>query len=330
MSDLPGTAKSLVEKGKGIFAADASPHTIGKKLMEAGIAGETEEDRRKYREVIFTTPGLEAFIGGIILHDESTRQKTDSGELFVELIKKSGIMPGVKVDGGTIDMDGFPGEKIAEGLDGLGKRLTEYVAWGAKLTKWRAVIAMGENIPTRECVKANALLLARFAAISQAAGLVPVVEPEVLMDGDHSIDVCQKATEMVGRMVFEALEDQRVDLAGMLYKPNMVVAGKDCSKQASVEEVAEKTVETMNKIVSVRVPGIVFLSGGQEAKIATARLNAIAKAGAGASWRWAFSFERALEGPVMANMEAAHKILLHRARMNSLASLGRYNEEEDK
>ena len=330
MSDLPGIAESLVEKGKGIFAADASPHTIDKRLAEAGMSGETEEDRRKYREVIFATPGLGDFIGGIILHDESTRQKTDSGELFVDVIKKSGIMPGVKVDGGTIDMDGFPGEKIAEGLDGLAKRLTEYVAWGAKFTKWRAVITVGENLPTRECVKANALILARFAAISQAAGLVPVVEPEVLMEGDHSIDKCQKATEMVGRIVFEALEGQRVDLAGLLYKPNMVVAGNDCPKQPGIEEVAEKTVETMNKIVSVRVPGIVFLSGGQEAKTATARLNAIAKAGAGASWRWAFSFERALEGPAMENMELAQKILLHRARMNSKASLGQYNEEEDK
>lgn len=330
MSDLPGIAKSLVEKGKGIFAADASAHTIGKRLAQAGMPGETEEDRRKYREVIFTTPGLEEFIGGVILHDESTRQKTDAGELFVEVIKKAGIMPGVKVDGGTIDMDGFAGEKIAEGLDGLGKRLAEYVAWGAKFTKWRAIITVGENLPTRECVKANALILARFAAISQAAGLVPVIEPEVLMDGDHSIDECQKATEMVGRIVFETLEDQRVDFAGMLYKPNMVVAGKDCAKQPGIEEVAEKTIETMNKIVSVRVPGIVFLSGGQEAKTATARLNAIAKLGTGATWRWSFSFERALEGPAMENMEEAQKILLHRARMNSKASVGKYNEEEDK
>lgn len=318
MSDLSVLAKNLVAGGKGIFAADASPGTLEKRAGETGLVLKDEAERRRYREVLFTTRGLGQYIGGVIMHEESTTQKTADGKLFTECLEEEGIVPGVKVDKGIDDP--------AKGLEGLPERLAKYYSLGARLTKWRAVI--------NEEVTANAEIVAKYALLSQQAGLVPIVEPEVLMDGEHTIEKCQEVTEMAARAVFEALVDARVELEGILYKTNMVVAGKKCIQQPSDEEIAKLTVETLRKVVSVRVPGVVFLSGGQEPLQATKRLNLISHIGAGSPWRWTFSYERALEGPVMKiwqgkdeNKNEAQKVLLHRAKMNSLASLGKYKEE---
>jgi fructose-bisphosphate aldolase class I len=303
-------------------------------MKQLGREVKDEVTRKKYRQIVLSTKGLGKYIGGVILHDETIRQRADDGVEFVELLKSEGIAPGIKVDKGFKDLAMFKGEKITEGLDGLRERLEEYVKLGAKFTKWRSVIVIDEGIPTRQAVQSNAHALARYAALSQEAGLVPIVEPEVLMEGNHTVEGCAEATEMVGRVVFEVLRDMRIDMRGMLYKPNMVVPGRECATQVDVDVVAAKTVEVMKKVVSVDLPGVVFLSGGQDAKLATVRLNRISQMGAGVPWRWTFSFERALEEPAMRawqgkseNSQAAQEALLARARYNSEASLGTFKEE---
>ncbi len=336
MNGLGEAAKALVANSRGIFAADAGPDTIGKRFKSMGMDVSDAETRRRYREVILTTPDLEKYIGGVILHDETIRQETRSGKLFSQALFEKGIAVGIKVDKGTKEMPMFPGEKVAEGLDGLEERLVEYKEMGAVFCKWRAVIGIVNGGVSRACLVANVQALARYAATAQKVGLVPVVEPEVLMEGVHSFDKCAEVTETLGRMTFDALLENRVDFSGILYKPNMVVAGKECSVQPGITDVAIKSVEVMKKVVSVGVPGVVFLSGGQDALVATRRLNEIARVGVGVPWRWSFSFERALEGPAMEawngkdeNMELAQKVLVHRAKMNSLASTGTYSEEAE-
>lgn len=328
-NNLEEVAKNLVQKGKGIFAADAGPETLGKRMQEAGIGEVGVETRKKYHEIIFSTPNLSNYISGIILHDEAVAG-------FATLIKNSGILPGVKVDGGLIDAPNYPGEKLTLGLDGLDARLEKYAAMGIAFTKWRAVIKIANNLPSLECIQVNANLLAEYAKKAQNAGLVPIIEPEILHEGEYDIDVCAKLTKLVGLVVFRTLEEKQINLAGIVYKPNMVIPGKDCLDQSTVEEIAKKTVETFLATIPDGVPGVAFLSGGQDAKQATLRLNEIAKIGVDTKLHWTFSFERALEGPAMQtwggrpeNAQKAQQILLHRAQMNSLASLGMYNQEED-
>lgn len=327
-------AKQLVANGKGVFAADMSPKSIEKKWKEHGIEVTGEEARRQYREVLFTVKGLGEYVGGVIMHDESFRQKDSQGVAFTKRLLDEGVLPGIKVDKGAVDMPVLTGEKVTEGLDGLRERLKEYFELGARFTKWRAVIAIDDKLPTRANILANAHALARYAALSQEAGMVPIVEPEILMDGAHTIERCQEVTEIVAKTTFDVLLDQRVDPAGMLYKTNMVVMGKLCPVQVSDSEVAERTVKTLSKVVSVGVPGVVFLSGGQEALAATRRLQEINRVGVGSPWRWTFSFERAFEEPAMSiwmgkteNMAHAQEVLLERARLNSLASMGKYTGE---
>jgi len=271
------TAAALVAPGKGILAADESLPTIGKRFKALEIPS-TEENRRAYRELLFTTPGLGEFISGAILFDETIRQKTGGGVSMPEILAAQGIIPGIKVDKGTMALAGFAGEKITQGLDGLRERLAEYRELGARFTKWRAVIAIGENLPTRSCVEANARALALFAALSQEAGLVPIVEPEVLMDGNHTLARCEEVTSTTLQTVFAALFDHRVVLEGMLLKTGMVLSGKDCAEQADAGKVAEATIRCMRRAVPAAVPGIVFLSGGQSDVAATKRLNAICRA----------------------------------------------------
>lgn len=323
----------MLSNGKGIFAADASPKTIGKRSQSLGINLDNEDQRRRYREVILTAPDLEKYIGGVILHDETIRQSTATGQSFVDVLQAKGILPGIKVDQGLVEMSFGSLEKVSQGLEQLDQRLDDYVQLGAKFTKWRIVVTIGQGIPTVENIDSNAKTLASFALFSQRRGLVPIVEPEVLMDGDHTIDRCLDVTRLVGKKVFQQLLMHEVDLSAMLYKPNMVVAGKDSPSQPTEHEVAQKTVDVMQEIVPPKVPGVAFLSGGQEALLATRRLNEIARL-AGASRRFSFSFERALEGPAMKvwnnkdeNVSAARKVLLHRAKCNSLASLGQYSLE---
>src|SRR6266487_431611 len=265
-------ARKLVAAGKGILAADESLPTIEKRLKRISVPS-TEENRRAYREVLFTTKGAGEFISGVILFDETIRQKTRDGRTFVEALEQQGIIPGIKVDKGAKTMANFPSEKITEGLDGLRDRLTEYRQLGARFAKWRAVIAIDEKIPTRTCIEANAEALARYAALCQETDLVPIVEPEVLMDGAHTIERHFEVTEQTLRSVFDALAEHRVVLEGMLLKPNMVLSGKECSQQASVEEVAEATVRCMKRVVPATIPGLVFLSGGQSDLQATEHLN---------------------------------------------------------
>jgi fructose-bisphosphate aldolase, class I len=329
---LVETAGALVAPGKGILAADESPPTIEKRFQKINIES-TEDNRRAYREMLFTTPGIGDHISGVILYDETTRQKAGDGTLFPKILERAGVIPGIKVDKGAKPIAGSPEEKVTEGLDGLRDRLTEYRELGARFTKWRAVIEIGESIPSYLCIHANAHALARFAALSQEAGLVPIVEPEVLMDGDHSIGRCYETTEWMLKETFQELFYQRVELEGMLLKPNMVLSGKEASEQASVEEVAQLTVRCLRSAVPAAVPGIVFLSGGQSAELATAHLNAMNAMG-GHPWQLSFSFARALQGPALetwrgdeGNVQAAQEIFAHRARMNSAARSGRYSEE---
>ena len=334
-NDLASIAKAMVAPGRGILAADESTGTIEKRFK--GISVEcTEQNRRAYRDMLLSTKGLGEFIGGVILYDETLRQKSADGTPFAALLAKNGILPGIKVDAGTKDMAACPDEKITEGLDGLAKRCAEYVKLGAKFAKWRAVITIGANIPSAACITANAHALARYAAICQAAGLVPIVEPEVLMDGDHSIDRCEQVSEWTLRETFVALASQRVVLEHMVLKPSMVISGKDCAKQAGVQEVAVRTLQTLKRTVPAAVPGIAFLSGGQSDELATAHLDAMNKIG-GAPWVLSFSYGRALQHPALTswkgsagNVPAAQRALHHRARMNGLASLGQYRAELEK
>jgi fructose-bisphosphate aldolase class I len=324
------TARALVARGKGILAADESTGTIEKRFKSVGAAC-TEDNRRAYRELLFSTAGLGEFISGVILFDETIRQKAADGTPLVEVLHRQGIIPGIKVDKGAKALAGFSGEKITEGLDGLRDRLAEYRELGARFTKWRAVIAIAANIPTDTCLRANAHALARFAALSQEAGLVPIVEPEVLMDGDHTIERHGEVTQRTLRIVFDALAEHRVRLEAMLLKPNMVLSGKECPQQASVADAADATLRGMTRTVPAAVPGLVFLSGGQSDVRATEHLNAMNQAGA-APGELSFSFGRALQAPALKawagkpeNVTAAQSALLHRARCNGAARLGNYS-----
>lgn len=331
-SDMEIVARALVAPGKGILAADESFATIERRFKSIDLPS-TEENRRAYRELLFTTGGIGEFIGGAILFDETIRQRTQSGIPLPEVLKQQGVVPGIKVDKGAKDFALFPGEKITEGLDGLRSRLTEYREFGARFTKWRAVIKIGDSIPTAACILANAHALARFAALSQEAGLVPIVEPEVLMEGDHTISRCEDVTGAVLRSVFEALWTYRVQLEKMLLKPNMILPGEDCQEKISVETAAEATRRCLCRSVPSAVPGIVFLSGGQSEAEATAHLNAINRLGS-APWALSFSFGRALQNSALntwkgiaANTAAAQNAFHHRAQCNGMARYGKYKEQ---
>ena len=329
---LVSTARALVAKGKGILAADESFGTIEKRFKKLGITS-TEENRRAYRDMLLTTEGVGEYVSGVILFDETIRQGTKDGTPFVKVLEHQGIIPGIKVDTGAKPLAGFPDEKITEGLDGLRDRLAEYGTLGARFAKWRAVLTIGHGIPSRFCIDANAHALARYAALSQEAGLVPIVEPEVLMDGDHTIQRCETVTETTLKSVYFHLHAHRVVLEGTLLKPNMVLSGKDCPQQAGVTEVAAATVRTLVRCVPAAVPGIVFLSGGQSAEEATAHLNAMNAMGT-LPWELSFSYGRALQAPALdawhgqsANVTAAQQAFHHRAKLNSAARYGKYSEE---
>lgn len=329
IDELLLTARALVAPGKGILAADESHPTIEKRFAALGIPN-TEENRRRYRQMLFTTPGIAEFISGVILFDETIRQKADDGTQIPDLLTQLGIIPGIKVDKGTKPLAGAPGEKITEGLDGLRERLREYKGLGARFAKWRAVITIGSSIPSAYCLETNAHALARYAALCQEAGLLPIVEPEVLMDGDHTIERCFEVTEATLAAVFRALRDQRVVLEHLLLKPNMVLPGTSCPRQVSVAEVAEATVRCLLRTVPAAVPGIVFLSGGQSAEDATEHLNAMNAIGS-QPWQLSFSYGRALQAPVLAawqgqesNVEAAQKAFQLRCQLNGLARDGKY------
>jgi fructose-bisphosphate aldolase, class I len=329
--ELYDTAAEIVADNKGILAADESTGTIKKRFDSIGVES-TEENRRAYRQVLFTTPGIEESIGGVIMYDETIRQSTDDGTPFADLLASRGIVPGIKVDTGAHDMAGFPGEKVTEGLDGLRARLEEYRKLGARFAKWRAVITIGDGIPTDACIQANAHALARYAALCQEAGLVPIVEPEVLMDADNTLEVCWEVTTRTLHETFDALYAFGIDLAGTLLKPNMVIAGKGSAEQATSERVAEATVGCFRGVVPAAVPGIVFLSGGQSEVQATENLNAINRVGG--PWPLSFSYGRALQQSALkawagdpANADAAQAAFIHRARMNSLAVAGEWSAE---
>ena len=330
--DLIETAKALVTDDKGLLAMDESNPTCNKRFAKLGIP-QTEEARRAYRELIVTTPGLGECISGAILYDETVRQQKKDGTPLVKVITDAGIIPGIKVDTGAKNMAGQAGEKITEGLDGLRDRLAEYSQMGARFAKWRAVIAVGDAIPSHGCIEANAQALARFAALCQEANLVPVVEPEVLMDGEHTLERCFELTEAVLRTVFSQLYLQRVMLEGMLLKPNMVLPGLDCPKQETVDEVAGATVRCLLRAVPAAVPGIVFLSGGQSSELASARLNAINLwFKSRPPWALSFSFARAIQQPALdlwlgkeTHVLAAQQALYHQAECNRVARRGEYN-----
>jgi fructose-bisphosphate aldolase class I len=329
--ELVDTARALVADDKGLLAMDESNPTCNKRFASLGIP-QTEEARRSYRELIVTTPGLGESISGAILYDETIRQQKKDGTPFLKAISEAGIIPGIKVDSGAKEMAGHPGEKITEGLDGLRDRLAEYSHMGARFAKWRAVIAVGDGLPSRGCIEANTQALARYAALCQEAGLVPVVEPEVLMDGEHTLERCCAVTEEVLRTVFNQLYVQRVMLEGLILKPNMVLPGLACAKQAEVDVVADATVMCLLRAVPAAVPGIAFLSGGQSPELASARLNAMnVRFKSRLPWALAFSFSRAIQQPALeiwrgeqANTTAAQQALLHRARCNRAARQGKY------
>ena len=325
--ELHATARALVAPGKGILAADESTGTIKKRLASIQVDS-TEENRRAYRELLFTTKGVDEFISGVILFDETIRQRSSDGTPFPEVLANQGVIPGIKVDKGTVALAGFPDEKVTEGLDGLRGRLEEYRGLGARFTKWRAVITIGQNLPTRTCIEANAEALARFAALSQEAGLVPIVEPEVLMDGDHTIERCYQVTAGTLVGVFAALREHRVRLDGMLLKTNMVLPGQDSPVQADARQIAEATVGCLRECVPAAVPGVVFLSGGQSDQAATEHLSAINQLGS-QPWQLSFSFGRALQAwrGDPANGPAAQSAFYRRARLNGAARHGQYGPE---
>lgn len=329
---LEETAQAMVAPGKGILAMDESHSTIGKRFAAVGLEN-TEENRRAYREMLLTTPGLSEHIAGAILYDETLRQKTRDGVPFTEVMHKAGVIPGIKVDKGTSPLAGFPGELVTEGLDGLRQRLQEYVKLGARFAKWRAVITIGEDIPSATCIEANAHALARYAALCQEQDLVPIVEPEVLMDGGHDIGTCYDVTEATLRAVFEALYQHNVLLEGVILKASMVLPGKDCPDKASPEEVAAMTLRCLKASVPAALPGIVFLSGGQSDEDATRHLDLMNRMGPH-PWPLSFSYGRAMQqaalklwakDPVGAYAEAQATVA-RRARENGLAALGRLAE----
>jgi fructose-bisphosphate aldolase class I len=330
--ELEAVAQAMVAKGKGILAADESMGTIKRRFDSIKIES-NENNRRAYREMLFTTPGLEEAISGVILFDETIRTAAGDGTPFPRVLSKKGIIPGIKVDKGPVDIPGFPGEVVTEGLDGLRARVKEYKDFGAKFAKWRAVITIGDAIPTYTCLETNAHALARYAALCQEGGLVPIVEPEVLLDGNHTIERCEEVTEATLRITFSTLMRQRVHLEGMILKPSMVVSGKENPRQAGVEEVAERTIRCLKRTVPAAVPGIAFLSGGQSAVSATEHLNAMNKL-APHPWQVSFSYARALQDPAIkawkgeaANIATAQRIFFHRAKMNGAARSGSYTKE---
>ena len=336
--ELIDTARTLVAGDKGLLAMDESNPTCNKRFARLGIP-QTEEARRAWRELIVTTPGLGECISGAILYDETIRQRKKDGTPFLKVITDAGIIPGIKVDNGVKDMAGHPGETITEGLDGLRARLAEYFQMGVRFAKWRAVIAVGDGLPSRGCIEANAQALARYAALCQEAGLVPVVEPEVLMDGEHTLERSGEVTEEVLRTVFNQLHAQRVMLEGLLLKPNMVLPGLACPKQETVEEVTDATVSCLLHAVPAAVPGVAFLSGGQSGELASARLNAmnVRFKSRAPPWALAFSFARAIQQPALeiwqgeeAHVLAAQQALYQRARCNRAARRGEYNAAMEK
>jgi fructose-bisphosphate aldolase class I len=334
-SELAATAQALVAPNKGILAADESTGTIKKRFGSIGVES-TEETRRAYRDMLFTTEGAEDYISGVILYDETIRQSSSDGTPFPRLLEGRGIIPGIKVDTGAKPLANAPGETVTEGLDGLRERLDDYRELGARFTKWRAVITIGEGIPSRYCIWTNAHALARFAALSQEAGLVPIVEPEVLMEGDHTIERSYQVTVRTQNAVFTELRDQRVEFEGMLLKPNMVLSGYDCSEQADVDEVARMTARCLEHTVAAAVPGIVFLSGGQSDELATAHLNAMNKLG-DLPWQLSFSYGRALQAPSLkawqgedGNVAAGQEAFFHRAKLNGAARSGSYTVEMER
>jgi fructose-bisphosphate aldolase class I len=332
IDQLHEIAKAMVAPGKGIIAIDESNTTIKKRFDAVGIDC-SEENRRAYRELLLTTPQLSDHISGAILYDETIRQSTRTGVPFTKVMMDNGILPGIKVDKGPQPLAGFPGEVVTEGLDGLRERLKEYAKLGAKFAKWRAVIAIGEDMPSSTCIEANAHALARYAALCQEAGIVPMVEPEVLMDGDHDIEVCYDVTEATLRSLFGALYEANVMLEGTIRKASMVISGQDCPDHASVDDVAEATLRCLKAAVPAILPGIVFLSGGQSDEDATAHLNAMNTKGPH-PWPLSFSYGRAMQSAALklwaqnmgANFAEAQKIVAQRARENGLAALGRWSK----
>ncbi len=332
IEQLESIAQQMVAPGKGIIAIDESNNTIKKRFDGVGVPN-TEENRRAYREMLLTTPGLSDHISGAILYDETIRQSTKAGVPFTKLMLDAGILPGIKVDKGPFPLAGYPGELVTEGLDGLRDRLNEYAKLGAKFAKWRAVITIAENTPSGTCIEANCHALARYAALCQEAGIVPMVEPEVLMDGSHDIDECYEVTEATLRSLFGSLYEHNVMLEGTILKASMVIAGKDCADQADVDDVADATVRCLRASVPASLPGIVFLSGGQSDEAATAHLNAMNQSGPH-PWPLSFSYGRAMQqaalklwGQDMAkNFAAAQKTVAQRARENGLAALGQWKK----
>jgi fructose-bisphosphate aldolase, class I len=329
---LQDTARELVSPNKGILAADESFGTIEKRFKALSIES-TDDTRRSYRELLFTTPNAEEYISGVILFDETIRGNAKDGNNFARILETKGIIPGIKVDKGTVELANFPNEKITEGLDGLRSRLEEYKNFGARFTKWRGVITIGDGIPTDTLIHSTAELLARYAALAQEYDLVPIVEPEVLMDGNHDMDTCRKVTYKTLKTVFMRLSDHRVHLSGMLLKPNMIVPGKDSGQSITPSKVAEATVHVLKEVVPAEVPGIVFLSGGMSSVEATSCLNEMNKDD-NLPWQLSFSYGRALQEDALntwhgddANWETAQKVFLHRAKMNSHARNGTYTEE---
>jgi fructose-bisphosphate aldolase class I len=329
-TNLAATAEALVAHGKGILAADESAPTIKKRFDSISVAS-TEENRRDYRSMLFTTKGAADHISGVILFDETIRQSAADGTRMVESLTDAGIIPGIKVDKGAKPLAGAPGETVTEGLDGLRERLADYASLGARFTKWRAIYSISDELPGAACATANAHGLARYAALAQEAGLVPIIEPEVLMDGTHSIEDCEAVTQEVLYSVYAELVTQGVELEATLLKPNMVLSGADCPEQASVEEVAERTLRTLMRTVPAVVPGIVFLSGGQSDEVATRHLNAINQQADKAPWKLSFSYGRALQaGPLKAwagkaeNLAAAQAVFLARAAANGAATAGSF------
>src|SRR5436309_1519596 len=335
LEELERTARALVAPSKGILAADESTGTIKKRFESIALAS-TEESRRAYREMLFTTLGIEQFISGVILFDETIRQSTAGGVAITKVLEGTGIIPGIKVDRGAKPLAGFPGEQVTEGLDGLRERLAEYRELGARFTKWRAVMTIGPGIPAQTCIDANAEALGRFAALSQEAGLVPIVEPETLMDGDHTIDRHYDATRRTLEALFHRLFAHRVELTGTLLKTNMVLSSKSAPQQAGVEEVARWTLRVLRECVPPAVPGIVFLSGGQTDEAATAHLSEMNRIG-GVPWQLSFSYGRALQAPALkawggdpSKIDAGQQAFSHRARLNGAARSGAYSPEMER
>ena len=336
VSELNATAKAMVAKGKGLIAMDESGPTIAKRFKQYNIENNAE-NRRAYRELIMKTPDLGKYISGAILYDETIRQTTSDGVPFAQYLQKVGIIPGIKVDTGAKDLAGFPGEKVTEGLDGLRERLAEYYGMGARFAKWRAVITIGKGIPTATCIEANAHALARYSALCQEARIVPIVEPEVLIDGDHTLERCYETTLATLRAVFASLAEHRVAYEGTILKASMVISGLQAKPRAVVDEVADATVRCLLDTVPASLPGVVFLSGGQGNEEATAHLNAMNTRHPNLPWPLSFSYSRALQQPVMdtwrgnpAKAGEAQKQLARRARFNALAATGSYQPQMER